>query len=213
MIFEGLVRRIQTIGGGNAQPSLDEFGGSVVSKLLPDYARLCAAGKVFAVDMSAGTAKAPVTAYPTTSPEWGLYNSSTKESLVPLHVAATLISGTAGLGLSIAMATAIGDQTLVSADYAGTIKTCLDGSQRKPDAFLANNPTLVGGTPAWVALEGTKVNSVATNSVADSLVADPKGMFVARPKGAIGIEVVGETGTSALFAVQVIFAMLELDLY
>lgn len=215
LAIQGIVRKIQKLAEGTQhQFGQDEFGGLVTSQSLPKYARLAAAGKLFAVDMHAGTAIAPVTAAPVASPQWGLYNASPKESLVVLEAAATLKSGVAGLGLAIMMATALGPQTVVSADYTGTIKTCLDGSKKVGDFYLTSNPTLIGGTPAWHVLEGTKVNSVATDSIGDALIGKPEGMFIARPGGGmVAMEVVGEVGSTALFSVSFVVAMLELDLY
>ena len=215
MAFLQAVRhRVARILGAEGGVGLDEFGGLVTSEFLPKYARLAAAGKLYAVDMHAGTAIAPVTAAPTTSPQWGLYNPSTTESLIVIQAAVTLKSGTAGLGLTMMMAAARGPQTAVSADYAGTIKSCTNGSQQQPDFFLTSNPTLVGGTPAWSVLRATAVNTVATDSVGDGLVADNlEGIFIAKPNGGmVAMEVVGETGASALFTVSFIVAMLLLDL-
>ena len=212
MSLATVVRRIARVGNDD-RIGMDEFGNLTVSQGLPAYARLAAAGRLYVLDTHAGTAKAPVVAAPTTSPEWGLYNASPDEVLVVLEAACTLKSGTAGLGLALMMASAIGEQTLVSADYTGAIKTCTDGSQRKPDAFITNNPTLVGGTPGWAVLDATRVNTVATDSVGDGLVAHPDGKFIARPRGMVALEVVGETGTTALFSVSFLVAMLPLDRY
>ena len=214
-VFEGEIRKISKIGtGGDHKPSLDEYGNSVVSMGLPPYARLAAAGKLFVYDMHAGTAKAPVVAMPTTSPEWGLYNASPTDTCVVLQIGCSLKSGTAGLGLALVCAAAKGPQTVVSSAYTSSIVSCCDGSQRTPDAFLTNNPTLIGGTPAWHVWDATEVNTVATDSVGDGLVADIQGALVARPNGGmVAWEVVGETGTTALFSVSVLFAMLDLERY
>lgn len=212
MDLTAIKRAFGRLDGSDNRLGRDEFGNLTVSNILPQYAKLVAAGRVFAVDMHAGTAKAPVTAAPTTSPEWGLYNASPTDSLVVIQAACTLKSGTAGLGLALMMATALGPQTAVTADYASSVKTCLDGSQKKPDFYITNNPTLVGGTPAWSVLDATRVNTVATDSVGDGLVAKPDGLFIAPPNGGmVALEVVGETGTSALFTVSFIVAMLPLD--
>lgn len=208
----GVVRRIARVSGEQPLP-LDEFGNVPTSNALPAYARLAAAGKLYSVNTHAGTAKAPVTAFPTTSPEWALYNHSDNETLVVLQAAISLISGTAGLGLSIAGAVAVGAQTAVTADYASSVKTALDGSAKVPDFYVTNNPTLIN-TPSWFPFEGTKVNSVATNSVADTLVANIDGALIAKPNGGmVAFEAVGETGSSALFSFSAIVAMLELDRY
>lgn len=213
MFIDAVVRRIQRLTGSHPL-GMDEFGNLLSTDSQLGYARLAAAGLLYAVDMHAGTAKAPVVAMPTTSPEWGLYNASPDKTLVVLKAACSLKSGTAGLGLALVGAAALGPQTVVSADYASTIKTCRDGSQRKPELFLANNPTLIGGTPAWEVLDATRVNTVATDSVGDGLVADVKGSIIARPNGGMAaFEVVGETGTTALFTVSFLVAMLDLDRY
>ena len=212
MQFEAEFRKVQR--NFNRTLGIDELGNLLVSKGLPDYARLCAGGRLFAINMHAGTAIAPVVAPPTTSPEWLLYNASPTDTLILLQAACFLKSGTAGLGLSMMAAAALGPQTVVEADYTGTIKTCLDGSKKIPDVYLANNQTLVGGTPAWAVLDATKVNSVATDSVGDGLVSRVDGLFCARPNGGgIALALVGETGTTALFTVSMIFAMLPLELY
>ncbi len=197
--------------GQQAQPALDSQGAQLVSGYLPPYARLALEGKVYIIDMSAGTAIAPVVAMPTTSPQWGLYNASSDEHMVVIRASCNLQSGTAGLGLSIVGAAAIGQQTVVAADYSGTVKTRTNGSAGEPPVFLASNPTLVGGTPAWYPFEGTKVNTIATNSVGDTLVAPIDGLLIAAPSGGmVAFEIVGETGTTALFDFMAIIAMVRL---
>lgn len=210
MDLKGIVRKIGRIGDGEYALGLDEHGNITVSKGLPDYARLAAQGFLYAFDTHAGTAKAPVVAMPTTSPEWGLYNDDPDCVLIPVEIACTLKSGTAGLGLSLVVATAIGKQTAVAANYTGAIVSATDGSKDQPNAYITNNPTLVGGTPAWHVMDATRVNTVATDSVGDGLIAKCNGMFSAPPSGMVAFEVVGETGTTALFSVSGIFAMVNL---
>jgi len=70
MDLKGMVRRIGQRMLGENLLGMDEFGNVSISHALPYYARLAAGGKLFAIDMHAGTAKAPVVAAPTTSPEW-----------------------------------------------------------------------------------------------------------------------------------------------
>jgi hypothetical protein len=195
-------------------PTMDEFGDFVTSQLLPPYARLAAAGMLFAADASAGTAKAPVVAPPTTSPEWALYNASPTHTLVLLGVAANIKSGTQGLGLSLLVCSAVGPQTAVSADYTAAVKSCLDGSNRKPDVYITNNPTLIGAQPSWVTVAADGGNIVAQVNIASGLVAaDLGGRFIAKPNGGmVAMEVVGATGTSALYWPTFVFAMLPLSL-
>ena len=214
MRLEAEVRRLNQRKSGEVLPSLDEFGNLSISQGLPKWARLAASGQLFTIDMSAGTAIAPVTAAPVASPQWGLYNADPRLCLVPVKVSISLTSGTAGLGLAVMGAAALGPQTVVSADYASTTKTCNDGSKRAPNIYLDSNPTLMGGTPAWITLENTKLSDLATVSIGAGLSYDIDGLFIARPTGGmVAFEVVGPTGTTALFDIQIVVAMLELDFY
>lgn len=183
--------------------------GLPVSQVLPPLAELSRMGALFALDTHAGTAVAPVTAAPTTSPQWGLLNFSQNKRMYVLEAAATIKSGTAGLGLALMMATAIGPQTVDASDYASSVKSALDGSGTKPDVIITDNPTLVGGTPAWHVIANTKLNEVATDSVGGGLTANVGGAFSAPGNwGMVAMEVVGETGTTALFSVSFLIAML-----
>ena len=193
----------------------DEFGSLLVSEWLPKYARLAAAGRLFAVDTHAGTAKAPVVAAPTTSPEWGLYNFSQDDMLVVLEAAATIKSGTQGLGLALMMATALGLQTAVTSDYAASVKNATDGTARKGEFYITNNPTLIGGTPPWHVVAADDGSVVAQVNIGSGLVANNlEGKFCARPGGGmVAMEVVGPTGTTALFSVSFLVAMIPLKRY
>lgn len=207
------VRSAFTRRGQNNPAGTDIFGNLLISQALPEYALLAASGRLFTMNTLAGTAKAPVVAPPTTSPEWMIYNASANEVLVVLEAATFLKSGTLGLGASLVMASAVGPQTAVTANYAGTVVTCCDGSQKVPSVFLADNPTLVNATPAWHVVAATQHNSLATDSVGDGLLANVAGKFVAPPRGGVAVELIGETGTTALFAVSFLFAMLPMDLF
>jgi len=184
-------------------------GALWVAQYLPAYALLNAKGVVFGFDTSAGTAKTCVEAMPTTSPEWGLYNSSSDKMLVLLHVAAISQSGTMGLGLAVVGAAAIGVQTVVAADYNGATKTCLNGSGNVPQAFVTNNPTLIGGTPSWVAFD--LLNQTSAIAVGTGVKARIDGLLMCPPGGLVGLEVVGLTGTTALYDINGIFAMIDFD--
>lgn len=213
MILEGLVSRIAR-RSSTQQVALDEFGAVQVSQLLPQYARLAAAGKLFCIDMSGGAGQAPVAAMPTTTAEWLLYNKSTSEMMFLLYAAAALQGGTLGLGGAIVGCAAVGVQTAVTGDFTGTVKTCLDGSNRLPDVWLDNQATLVGGTPAWITLSDTGLASINNNSIYDSVTVRVDGMLAARPGGhGVGISFVGEAGASPLLEMNFIVAMIDADYY
>ena len=213
-IQDAEVRRPARVGSDTRRIGLSEFGQVGVDLYLPPYARLAYTGKLFAFDTSAGTAKAPVVAAPTTSPEWALYNASKSHCLVVLEVACTMKSGTQGLGLAIMGAAAIGAQTAVTSDYTAAIKSCLDGSARKPDAYVTNNPTLVGGTPSWHVYAADNGNIIAQANIGSGLVANIDGKLVARPNGGmVAFEVFGPTGTNALYVFSAVVAMIEADYF
>ena len=184
-------------------------GAAYVAQYLPPYALLNEAGVVFGFDTSGGTAKTCVTAMPTTSPEWELYNSSTDKWLILLHVAAISESGTMGLGLAVVVAAAIGVQTVVAADYASATKTCMNGSGNVPQAYVVNNQTLIGGTPSWVAFD--LLNQTSAIAVGTGVKARIDGLVMCGPGGMVGIEVVGLQGTTALYDINGIFAMIPMD--
>mgnify|MGYP001607465262 CR=1 FL=1 len=187
-----------------------KVGGQPASQVLPPLAVLNRMGALFCIDMHAGTAKIPVVAMPVASPEWGLFNADPVKRLYLMQASCTQKSSTSmGLGLAIVAASAIGRQTAVTTDYGGTIKSALNGSQAKPNVWLADNPTLVGGTPAWHVFDATKPNTIATNSIGDGLVAKVDGLLSAPPNGGmIGFEIVGEIGVDSAFTVSFIIAML-----
>ena len=189
----------------------DRGGGISMSPWLPAYAQLSAAGKVFAFQ-SAGTAIAPVTAVPTTAASWGLYNANAGGGphLVLLKVAFAAQSGTLGLGGAIIGTVAIGEQSVILANYTTTYTGCLDGTSKAANAFLDNATTLVGTQSPWVILATTQ--HVAAVSVGAGAYADVDGLMVCPPHGTIGLDLVAPTGTTALFDITVVFAEVQLDL-
>lgn len=188
-------------------------GGDLnVSQLLPPYAQLCAAGFVFAVDTSAGTALAPVTAMPTSTATWALYNANSGggKSLVVIQVAVSQISGTAGLGAGLVGTITVGEQTAIAANYASTVVSCLDGTAKQPNAFLDDAITLVGTQSAWITLAADDRLAVVT--VGGGFVADIDGKMIVPPHGIAGFDVLSPAGTTPLYDISIIFAEVQLDL-
>lgn len=175
-----------------------------------EYAEISARGEVYAANAFAGTAKAPVVAPPTTSPEWALWNGHPTKSMVILSASAVLISGTSGVGLALLGAVTGAEQLEATmAEYASSVVGSLSGAQNDSKARIVNNPTIVGGTPAWDTLAAKDM--LAQDAVGLGLVADNlKGAFVVPPKFAFGFEVLGETGTTALYAPSFRFALVDL---
>ncbi len=208
--------KIKAIRGGGSAEEVDvkvtQHGALHVAEYLPPYAVLCAAGKIFAWDTTAGTAAIPVVAAPTTSPQWAIYNANegSTKCLVIIQAWCSLESGTAGLGCALMGGVAIGTQTVVTASAATCIISCLDGTSKMPKAYVASNPTLIGGTPSWVVLAA--YDQLASNGVGEGLAVRVDGLFIVPPKSAFCLEVVAETGSTAKYDVGGIFAEIDLDL-
>ncbi len=211
-----VIRAIRT-GGSNEEVALkaSRDGDLRISQYLPPFAMLCAAGKVFAFDMTAGTAKQPDTAVPTDSPEWSIYNANPEGGphLVLLHVGVSLASGSAGYGLAILAASGVGEQTAQVADYTSAIVSCLDGTAKKPNAFIANNISIIGTQPSWIALDAQDITDRgATSAIGQGCVARVDGLVSAPPESSIFIAVVGlAAATAPLFDITLIVAEVLLD--
>lgn len=202
-------------GGSNEEVGLkaDRHGDLRVVQYLPPYAMLCAQGKLFAFDSHAATERAPVTSFPEHQPEWCIYNGNVSGGphVVLMHIAAVSESGTTGLGLCIAALTAIGEQTAFVENESGTVCTCLDGTAKKPNVYLGNNPTILGTQAAYVVLDAR--DTVAATMVGAGVVAKKvDGKLIAPPKGGIYIAIVGPLGGSAVkYDLHFVIAEIQLD--
>ena len=211
MNLTGKIRKVvQVLSGGDNEVTLDPYGGIAISSLLPKYAQLNAAGKIFAFDMSGGTAIAPSVAIPTTTPSWAIYNANPGggPTIFLLWAGISSESGTLGLGLALMGAVAIGPQTAASSSYSGTIINCLDGSQKKPNAYLVNDVALLGGAPAWVTLVAR--DQVSAISVGSGLAVEVGGLLSCPPGGKLCFDVVAPVGTTALFDANLIIAEVQM---
>ena len=206
--LEAVGRRFGRVGN-DSRVGTDEYGNVVVSDAMPKYARLAAAGNIFAIDTSGGTSVVPDASVPTTTVAFLLYNYSSTKTMVLLRAATTSESGTLGLGLGLAIASTVGVQTLVTADYSGVIKTCTNGSDDKPEVYVDNEATIIN-TPAWNLFAAR--SQLAAVEVGAGAVADTQGMFVAPPGGyGIAFQGIGPLGSTAKFDYHWLVAMLELD--
>lgn len=207
----GVVRRVSRLTG-QQQLGLDEFGNVRTDAFLPDYSQLAKARRIFAAWTGAGTAIAPVAAPPTTAATWALYNgeSAGGKSYAILQAGCASISGTLGLGMSLLGTVAIAAVTgTVPTTYASSAKSSLAGSSATTNAVFAQAVTMVG-TPAWVIL-GSRDQASAV-SVGSGITARVEGMFLVPPGYVAGFTVLAPLGTSALFAVSVVWAEIEADI-
>ena len=205
-----LRRALSRITGESIQAGADSLGNLRVALGNAEYAELGINRKIYVANMYAGTAKAPATAPPTTSPEWVIWNGDPSRTMIPLQATVVSISGTLGLGMSLLAAVTIQEQLdATMAAYSGAVVKGANGQAGDANVRVVNNPTILG-TPAWHAV-ATR-DQVSAVSVGSGLVADLKGAFVVPPKFGFCLEPMAPVGTSALFAISVLFASLLVEL-
>ena len=211
MNFEGIVRGVKsTLKGANHQVTLGDYGEMLTSQLLPNYAKML--GQIFVIETFATAGVAPTAAPQTTAPKWLLYNANPEggKSLVLLSASVAVEDQTAAIGIGLIVCSALGTQAVVSSDFSGTIKTCADGSQKKPTVFLDDTPTLQGGTPAWLPIAGS-FDTTNASTVWSALRGEVKGILIAPPKGGFGLDVMGPTTNTVLYAPSFVIAEVQLN--
>ena len=170
----------------------------------PGYSKQSIERRIFAGNTFAGTAKAPVVAPPTTSPEWMLWNGEGAggKKYVILEAACTLISGTTGLGLALLGGVGKIPETANPTAYASSVIASTGGSNAVTNARIVNNATLLS-TPAYHVL--AQQDQTAVDGLGLGLVAKLEGKYAIPPGYGFALEVFGETGTTALFAVSFVW--------
>jgi hypothetical protein len=205
-----LRRTLGRISGESVQAGGDSMGNQRVVLANAEYAELSIARKIYVANSFAGTAKAPVAAPPTTSPEWALWNGDATKTLIMLSCGIISISGTLGLGLSMLGAVTIQAQLdATMSAYASSVIKGASGQAGDANVRVVNNPTILG-TPAWDVLAAR--DQVSAVSVGSGLQVDLKGAFIVPPQFAFCLEVLAPPGTAALFAVGFRFASVNVEL-
>ena len=207
MNLEGVVRQVGArFGvGTERQVAFDEQGGLLVSQLGLKYGALARNNRLFGATFGTGTALAPITATPTTAVDWDLYNGEPDggRDLYVVQVGAHVVSGTAGLGMSILGCVSLARQTTVPTDYASSIKTSLCGGPFDSKAIFDATHTLTGGTPAWITLASRDQVSAVTLG---GLTAQVDGFMKVPPGHIAGFSVLAPVGTTALFGLDIVWA-------
>lgn len=211
--MQTLIKAIRTGGSGEeVELKASRDGDLRIAQYLPPFAMLCAAGKIFAFDTSGGTAVAPSNSMPALDPAWSIYNANPGGGahLVLIHVGVMSESGSMGLGLGIVATVGIGTQTATTANYGSATVSCLDGTSKIPNAFIANGVNIIGTQPAWTYLDAR--DQLGVVAVGTGVVARPNGQIAAPPKNSIFLEIVGLLGVpAAKFDITVVVAQVQLD--
>lgn len=192
---------------------LTNVGSLTIAQYELPYAALATAGRLFAGETGAGTAIAPVAAWPTTVGTWMLWNgepaASRKHQFVET-VAFTLISGTSGAGGAILGASG---QLAMAAPtaYASSRISSLSGLTGPPTAArIAQGVTITGAQPAWAILSTSEAAAAATAG-ANSVVANVGGKIRIAPQFAAFFTLFSGVGTTALYAFSATWAEVEVD--
>lgn len=215
-LIEGVVSRLKAMSNGALTGvRVTELGSMAVDPVKPPLGELARAGAGFAAVVGNGaTFKAPITAMPTTTATWILYNGSTAgKSYLIDSIGCFLASGTAAVGATLLAGVTLGQQQSSGSPpsaFASTVVSNLSGKSNDSGAVLANAWTIVGGTPAWhgVAAAGSLT---ATTTIGQGLIARVNGRYCIPPGFGLVMDVLSGTGTSALYGVYVTFDALVLD--
>ena len=178
---------------GNPQPvrmNLDQ--SMVVATRETRYGELAKETKIFqGVIGNGATFKAPVTAVPTTTATWGLWNGE------------AAASGTAAVGATLIATASDAVHGSVPTAYAASVISN-NGGGATTKARLINAATVPGTQPAWAALKSSQQAAATTIGIGE--VADVEGLYAINPTYALYIDILSGTGTSALYGISVIWA-------
>lgn len=222
-LLNGLVRRLFGSGrkGSESQQPLamDFAGGLAVSQLLPPKGQRAAAGRRYnAVVGNGATFIAPVTAYPTTTATFLLYNGEPAggrsyfiDTVYAFNASGTPAAGAALLGGVTLASQAAANSGASPAAYSGTVVTSLSGKSGGTKAVLANAWTIVGGTPAWQVLAKSEAAAAATIA-SNTLLGHVDGGIVLPPGFGLALTVLSGAGTTPLYGFGVTWDEIEADI-
>jgi len=200
MIFEANVKRIlERLGlDGPVTARLTDNNSLAVAQIEAEGADRARAGRAFG-GMFSTTGIAPVQAVPTTAAAFALYNADKSRSIMLDEIDIALLSGTAGIGMTLLGIISQITATLPPA-AAGSVVGSLSGSAMGSNAILAINYTLP--TPSknaqWSALKCI-AQCGGIPGVGGGFTFEPKGRFLIPPGYVGGFTMLAPAGTTPLF--------------
>jgi hypothetical protein len=208
--IRGLVQNPTPLPKGGTSPlQLMPSGALHVQTITPPMFEWARAQKLYGANTGAGTAKAPVTAMPTTTATWALYNGYTGKYLVVTRIYNWSVSGTLGLGMSLIAGLSTAAQSSAPTAYSSSVHAALQPGSPTTQGVFANAVTLAGA-PVW-AVEASR-DQVSAVSVGSGLTADVQGKYIIPPSYALGAAVLAPAGTSALFGVGFEYYVADLSI-
>ena len=188
---------------------LSQHRSVFMQQVEPKYMEFARARRLYGANTGAGTAKAPVTAVPTTTATWVIYNPTTSNRvLVPLQAYCWAVSGTLGLGMAMLFAVPPSIVATAPTAFASSVSNPLMPNSQATSAIFGNAVTIAA--PVWN-VHATR-SQVAAVEVGSGLTADLDGMYIIEPGFCLGGVVLAPTGTAALFGMGFIWGELDLNL-
>jgi hypothetical protein len=160
------------------------------------YGELAKETKIFqGVIGNGATFKAPVTAVPTTTATWGLWNGEAAGGKIyyPIKIGFFLASGTAAVGATLIATASDAVHGSVPSAYAASVISN-NGGGATTKARLINAATVPGTQPAWAALKSSQQAAATTIGIGE--VADVEGLYAINPTYALYIDILSRTCTT-----------------
>lgn len=218
MEISGIVKRFSRQAAGSPRvPRVTDLDNLAVDITKPFKAELARAGVRNGVVVGNGaTFKAPITAYPTTTATWLLFNGEDDggKCLFIDTVSFFLASGTSAVGGTVIAAVTKSKQHnagVLPGAYSGTVSGNLSGKAYGGKAVLANAWTIVGGTPLWVPIGVLGSGEAATATIGLGAFCKVEGGIMVPPQYGLALDLVSGVGTTALYGVAVTWDELEAD--
>lgn len=202
---------------GTGQPfRSDNYNGMLVSENLPRGTKLVQGGMVYAISTAGGTAKAPVTAVPTTTASFAFWNGNavtTKYCCVILEIEARLISGTSPVGASMLCGLSPTVQAAAVSGYSGVVGgKSLSASTVRASAAIIGGAITLAGAPVWRGIGNSSVAIAAGAAGGGGMVYQPTFPIIVPPYFALGVDILSTAGTSPLWGWTFTYAEIQLDL-
>ena len=184
------------------------YRSQFVSQVEPKYAELARARVLYGANNGSAVGLANVAAIPTTTASYALYNGSATKHAVVLKIAIMATTITAPEDFALIAGLSPTAQASAETKYASSLALAITPGSSAPESYLTDAVTLAG-TPLWITLGS---NSSSTPLLGAAVTAWVDGLFIVPPSFALGIDIVGSSGSTPLFDVDILWAELQLDL-
>ncbi len=187
------------------------YGAARIAQVDSPGAELTRAGRRFSLStLTSVTGIAPTQVINTVVTNWMLYNTSTTDSFIFDELGVLLVSGTAGLGITV-MACLF--TAPVQTGFATGINVASRSNSARTSAMSVKSGVSISApaAPAWfpIAYSGLTASAVlSVLTVSDKL----EGKLICPPQFGIGIHVLSPAGSSPLYAPHASWTEAAMDL-